>query len=117
MRTSNFSRTNIVWKKLSNHINPGSTCSSIDVEIPSPRSPDELASKIITELASADQLLVRRVFHGLDKLKRGKLDSRRFHLALQKLGIKLKLKEQRLLSKSEVTHLKNTLDNHSTSGV
>ncbi|CAG5109657.1 Oidioi.mRNA.OKI2018_I69.chr2.g4172.t1.cds [Oikopleura dioica] len=97
-----ISRTNIVWKKLSNHINPGSTCTSIDLETRGQSSPEEVASKIITELALADQMLVRRIFHGFDKLKRGKLDSRRFHLALQKLGIKLKMKEQRLLSQSEV---------------
>lgn len=93
-----FSRTDAIWRKLSGHFK--SSPASLQVEKDS--SPAVIGSKILKELSQIDQKAVRKIFTNLDKLKRGKLDRRRFRLALEKLKVKINKRDFGLLAKSEV---------------
>ena len=96
------SRTDVIWRKLSSHCKPSSDCKPASMEVDKAALPAVIASKTIRELSKIDQKTVRRVFTSFDKLKRGKLDRRRFRLALEKLEIKLNNRDFRILAKSEV---------------
>ena len=96
------SRTDVIWRKLSSHCKPSSDCTSASMEVDKAALPGVIATKTIKELSKIDQKAVRRVFTSFDKLKRGKLDRRRFRLALEKLRIKLNNRDFRVLAKSEV---------------
>ena len=93
-----FSKTDAIWRKLSSHFKP--TSASLQGEKNS--SPAEIGSRILKELSQINQKAVRRTFTSLDKLKRGKLDRRRFRLALEKLKIKINDRDFGILAKSEV---------------
>ena len=93
-----FSRTDAIWRKLSSHFEP----SPASLQVVKDSSPAVIGSKILKELSQIDQKAVRRIFTSLDKLKRGKLDRRRFRLALEKLKIKMNERDFGLLAKSEV---------------